>query len=205
LVADLFSQVGSLSSCIAAFCACYNEWKSVLLHSGPAADPVLDTIKFILLRCAQDIKKSHTGIYNLFQRTKSDLGWASPERSDEQSLPDFKTCFTEPIENFVATFADSVTIVRGGYPPLLQKQLNRALKCIEMLCGRMPESWIRAKVFNWILTLLAEDNSTRDVQARALLAAGPVLSSLLESSKDPKLLEQMLHLLPAILSAPTCA
>jgi hypothetical protein len=69
----------------------------------------------------------------------------------------------------------------------------------------MPESWIRAKVFNWILTLLAEDNSTRDVQARALLAAGPVLSSLLESSKDPKLLEQMLHLLPAILSAPTCA
>eukprot|EP01122_Echinamoeba_exundans_P013175 TRINITY_DN570_c0_g2_i1.p1 TRINITY_DN570_c0_g2~~TRINITY_DN570_c0_g2_i1.p1 ORF type:complete len:932 (-),score=224.09 TRINITY_DN570_c0_g2_i1:50-2437(-) len=203
LVTDLISHINSLSSCIAAVCACYNEWKSVFAHPGSTTDSVLDTIKFILLRCSQDIKKSHTGIYNLFQRFKSDLGWSAQERSDEQSLPDFKSCFSEPIQNYVATFSDSLIIARGGYPAPLQNQLNRALKCIEMLCVRMPESWIRSKIFNWILTLLSEETTTRDIQARALLAAGPVLSSLLESSKDPKLLEQMLHLLPAILSAPT--
>lgn len=198
---DIVAELSSTASCIACVSAIHRVWKSVL--RGKINDsPMQETLRFVLTRCAQDIKKSHTPIHTIFQRTKADLGWNIERDTGDQGLPDFRTCFTSSLDSYVTTMQDSLLVFRGQLPPALELEITKSLRIIDILCARMPDAWIRSKLLNWISQALVDAASTRDVQARLLRALAPVIVRLWDSSKDSKAVQELLSLLNTVLSSP---
>lgn len=179
----------------------YYLWKPLLQKANSNKDLLLDSIQFILGRISPEIKKT-ASVFSIYNRLRADLDWRD---SLIESQLNFKSAFTEPIESFIASLADSLEVANGRWPPRLQSAMQVSMRCVELLSATLTESWVRQKLLvGWLLPALADESTPRDVQARLIQASGSIISRCLSTSNDTKLVKVLAQSTLLYLRSPYC-